>query len=161
MQHHYRPIDTQQPVTVNQAVPTKVTLPAFAYNNGEPDFPVLLATAPLDNTTATTITLPLPVELTENETFALAIRFTLDGNTVRYLLHKPQSLDGLLYATYQGQAIHPSAVFEIWANPAEDAIELFEAVELQLGDFTSRGSAIVSYGGAISGVTSTLTLTSI
>ncbi len=159
MQHHYRPIDTQQPVIVNQAVPTKITLPAFSINNGEDDFSQLLAEADLDNLTTTTITLPLPDELIENTTFALAVRSTLDGNTVRYLLHKPEAADGLLYATYTGQAIHPNATLEIWSIMTELLAELFIPIELQLGDYTPRGSSIASYGGIISGVSSTLTLT--
>lgn len=161
MQNHYRALDTQQPVVVNQAVPTTVTIPAFSYNNGEDAFPVLLATAALGNTTPTTISLPLPEELTENETFGLTIRFTLNGNTIRYVLHKPHTLDGLLYADYEGQAIHPIAVFEIWANPTETLIESLTAIELQLGDYTSRGTMISTYGGTISGSSTTLILTNI
>lgn len=159
MQHHYRQIDTQEPVVVNQAVPTKISIPAFAINNGEDEFSVLLAEADLNNASPTTIALPLPETLTANTTFALAIRFTLSGNTTRYFLHKPPETDGLLYPAYAGQAIHPDAVLEVWSIQTETLAELLTPIELQLGDYTSRGSSIASYGGTISGISSTLILT--
>lgn len=159
MQNHYRQIDTQVPVLVNQAAPSYVTIPAFLYNNGESEFSTLLAEAELGNETPTTISLPLPVELTDNITFALAIRFTLNGNTTRFVLHKPQEFDGVLYATYTGQAIHPDAVFEIWANSAFSEARSTVPLSIQLGEYTPRGSAVASHGGIIASVNTTLTLT--
>jgi len=108
----------------------------FSYATSD-SVPTLRAEYPLENTIAFTIRRPMPDEVTENDTFGLAVRYTLStGQIVRYALYKPYLMNGLLYPAYAGQKLGPSAILELWSMPGESAMESATGFTLYAGPLT-------------------------
>lgn len=117
--------------------PTRLlaTLPAFTYTPATYQTASILAEYPLTNTGEISIG-RLPDELTDTETFILAVRY-LDENSdgIRYVLHHPAGLS-ILYPNYDGQTIGASAVLEVWSNTQEVSAILATAVQIPINTLT-------------------------
>ncbi len=101
----------------------ELVIPEFSYSHTDA-VPTVRAEYPVNNTVGFSIRRPMPDEVEENLTFGLAVRYTITtGETVRYCLFKPRLMDGLLYPSYSGQRLGPSAVIEIWSMPGEPDME--------------------------------------
>lgn len=104
---------------LNQLGPyrSSVILPAFEYAPTVQAISNIIAEYNLLNTSSITIGMPLADALTENDTFALAVRCQGPGNiTQRYVLTPKIDL-ALLYPAYNGQTIYQDAVLEVWVRP--------------------------------------------
>jgi len=151
------PAESFGAATIRAAVRSTAVIPDFSHTNDVVGVSGLLADYALSNTGYLSVILPLLSTITANDTFCLAVRYTnAAGDTVRYVLHKPYGVT-LLFPTYEGQTIGPSAVFEIWSNPAEATAAADEDLHITLGELTVHSSSAAGFVGPISGVTYTLT----
>ncbi len=97
----------------------ELVIEEFSYTHSD-TVPTIRAEYPVGNAVGFSIRRPMPDVVLENETFGLAVRYSLaTGEVVRYALFKPLLMDGLLYPDYGGQKLGPSAVIEIWSMPGE------------------------------------------
>lgn len=117
---------------------TSTTLPAFEHESTSNDETSSIAAEyPFNNDHPFTIGLPLPRDLRNNVTFALAVRSVNADNMVeRYVLKTNYNVT-LLYPTYSGQTLHANAVLEVWTGAGVDtAAELEEDIILTTNYFT-------------------------
>lgn len=134
----------------------EVTLPAFSFTHTYV-VAAIIAYYTLSNTAEITIRRPLEEHVEDNETFALCVSYTEDGETFRYVLNKPVWFDGILFPTYTGQKLGPACKLEIWSlddlSPAVSADDIVIAV----GPLTFQGPGQITVCGQIVGAAETLT----
>ncbi len=132
-----------------------VTIPAFSYTHLY-TVAAIIAYYDLSNTAEITIRRPLEDHVLENETLALCCSYTEDGQTFRYVLHKPSWFDGILYPEYSGQKLGATARIEVWSlddlSPAVSA----EDIVITIGPLTFQGPGQITICGQIVGDAETL-----
>ena len=136
----------------------EVTIPAFSYTHAYV-VAAIIAYYELPNTLSVTIRRPLADEVTENETFALCCSYTEDGQTFRYVLHKPIWFDGILFPTYTGQRLGPAARIEVWSLDDLSPAVSSEDIVINVGPLTFQTAGQITTFGQITADTTTLTAT--
>lgn len=130
-----------QPQVVGEIAPFQPTflelvIDSFEYAVADAT-PTLRVEYPIENEGAFTIRRPMPEEVTDNGTFGLAVRYTVTtGEVVRYVLFKPLTMDGLLFPTYTGQKLGPSAILELWSMPGESEMVSTAGFTIYAGPLT-------------------------
>lgn len=158
MQYHHKSGFAFQPAVIRDAQNTTLTIEAATIDNDDNGTPTILATYAMGNTANTSIILPLDDNILAIEDCALCVSFTVDAVTHRYVLHKPSSIDGVLYANYNGELIGPSAKIEVWSNPIFDEVS-FDDLVFTLTDLTHQTNGAVLTTGQITGEARTLVQT--
>lgn len=121
MQRYNFPQKTIEPLAGLGPYRSAVILPSFNYETRESATSYIVAEYNLLNTSSITIARPLDDLLTDNDTFALAVRCQGPGNrTLRYVLTPKEDL-ALLYPEYNGQTIYQDGVLEVWVR-SENAV---------------------------------------
>lgn len=149
------PAQTFSAVDTCQPAFDTLVIPEFDIENANAT-PTILQTCALGNTEAFTIRLPLDSAVEENETFALCVSFTINSETVRYAIHKPIWVDGILYPAYSGQSIGASATLEIW-GVLEDTNAAADEFTLTIGPMTLLPEDSAQVIQEITGTETTLT----
>lgn len=108
------------PGTPLQQKRVTAVIPAFAYANPLSSTQTKVADYELGN--LVNITLGQTFEISpRNTSFYVAVRCqNADGNTVRFVLHRPTNAAAFFWPDYNGETLTFPAVLEIWANPAEE-----------------------------------------
>jgi len=113
---------------------TVCTILAFTLANNTTSTSTIVAEYPITNLVDLTIQRPFMDDLTDTE-YLIAVRYT-DGETVyRYVLYAPSDF-AILYPSYQGEKLGPSAVIEVWANPADALITASQDIVFNLNAIT-------------------------
>jgi hypothetical protein len=138
--HYFQ--DPRRFVAANPLAPSFVTaeITAFTGVNAIDTTSTIVFEYPLTNTAKVSLGQPVMPDLTDTS-YLLAVRFqNAADETVRYVLYNhPDSGFAILYPTYEGQTIFPSAVIEVWANPAETTILASEDIAIKINTLTFYG----------------------
>ncbi len=140
---------------------TTATIAAFSLTNTNLAYSTILAEYDLPNTAAISIRLPMQRSVRVNRTFALAVRFqNEDGDIVRYVIHRPDGMTGLLYPAYAGEAISGTdPVIEVWGVAGQGTAAILEDITLTVKTFSFQSGGMVSICGQFAGEAWTLTPT--
>ena len=135
-----------------------LVIPEFSYTNSY-IVSAILAEYAVGNSSAFSIRLPLEDNVVDAESFALCARYTENGQTYRYVLHKPAWFGGILFPAYTGQKLGPSAYLEIWSLDDLTPAEVDGDINLRTGPLTFQAPGQIATCGQIQGTTTTLAAT--
>jgi len=139
-----------EPGTVIGPTQPTVVLAARTVENPDIGAPSLLQEMALSNAGRLSFDLPIGDPHNRPTTYQLAVRSTNPYGVVeRYILVPP--VDGaILWPTYAGQTIYPSAVIELWSVDGQDNAIVESAITITLGTYDRAAEYLWLSGGSAS-----------